>query len=244
MQLDFVVLNLHVDRNGSNAYELAAAKSIFSVVDGLDTKVQAGDSALSLRLRRASNWNEAVEIVREQFVPREAYFHYDGEPVLFLLLDGRARRQQAAVEFRRRDSPRASCASPPACGCTRPRKSAAIRSDCFTAGACSRRWSSPRRPTGSASGPRPTGTAAPARANLRILSSRPATTTATCATPIARAIRIAGSIASDGGTYRRMLSFALSVEEPPDMVIISTFNEYHENTHIESSRDHGSLYVD
>ena len=27
------------------------------------------------------------------------------------------------------------------------------------------------------------------------------------------------------------------------MVMISTFNEYHENTHIEPSRNHGSLYL-
>jgi hypothetical protein len=47
-----------------------------------------------------------------------------------------------------------------------------------------------------------------------------------------------------GAAYKRMLSFALSVEEPPDMVLISTFNEYHENTHIEPSRNHGSLYLD
>ena len=30
----------------------------------------------------------------------------------------------------------------------------------------------------------------------------------------------------------------------PDMVLISTFNEYHENTHIEPSRNHGSLYLE
>lgn len=47
-----------------------------------------------------------------------------------------------------------------------------------------------------------------------------------------------------GATYRRSLDFALSVEERPDMVIVTSFNEYHENTQIEPSRNHGSLYMD
>jgi hypothetical protein len=45
-----------------------------------------------------------------------------------------------------------------------------------------------------------------------------------------------------GEAYRRMIDFAVSVPDVPDMVLISTFNEYHENTHIEPSRNHGSLY--
>lgn len=45
-----------------------------------------------------------------------------------------------------------------------------------------------------------------------------------------------------GSTYRRMWAFALSVSEPPDFVFISTFNEFHENTHIEPTAEEGFLY--
>jgi glycosyltransferase involved in cell wall biosynthesis len=48
----------------------------------------------------------------------------------------------------------------------------------------------------------------------------------------------------DGATYRRMINFALSVSEPPDFIFISTFNEMHENTHIEPTVSFGTKYLD
>lgn len=47
-----------------------------------------------------------------------------------------------------------------------------------------------------------------------------------------------------GKTYQRMMEFALSIQDRPDLILVSTFNEYHENTHIESSLHHGSLYME
>ncbi|MHB8481846.1 MAG: glycoside hydrolase family 99-like domain-containing protein, partial [Nitrospiria bacterium] len=48
---------------------------------------------------------------------------------------------------------------------------------------------------------------------------------------------------SNGETYQQMIDFALSRRISPDMVIISTFNEYHENTHIEPSIHFGDIYM-
>jgi hypothetical protein len=47
----------------------------------------------------------------------------------------------------------------------------------------------------------------------------------------------------DGATYRRMMDFALA-QSAPHFVFITSFNEFHENTHIEPSRNHGSKYLD
>lgn len=48
----------------------------------------------------------------------------------------------------------------------------------------------------------------------------------------------------DGATYRRTLNFALRQAIPPDLVLISTFNEFHESTHIEPSTRHGRHYLE
>jgi len=46
-----------------------------------------------------------------------------------------------------------------------------------------------------------------------------------------------------GETYAQTLAFAEALAAPPDLIIISTFNEYHENTHIESSSMNGDKYL-
>jgi hypothetical protein len=48
----------------------------------------------------------------------------------------------------------------------------------------------------------------------------------------------------NGATYRQMWEFALDLPQPPHIVFISTFNEFHENTHIEPTAGTGSLYLD
>jgi hypothetical protein len=47
----------------------------------------------------------------------------------------------------------------------------------------------------------------------------------------------------DGATYARSLAFAASLAPRPDLVVVSTYNEYHENTHIEMSSFNGERYV-
>jgi glycosyltransferase involved in cell wall biosynthesis len=47
-----------------------------------------------------------------------------------------------------------------------------------------------------------------------------------------------------GDTYKRGMAFVETLAGPPDLIVISTFNEFHENTHIEPSTFHGDLYVE
>lgn len=46
-----------------------------------------------------------------------------------------------------------------------------------------------------------------------------------------------------GAVYRRMWEFALALPEPPGVVLVSTFNEFHENTHIEPTVEDGGSYL-
>ena len=44
-------------------------------------------------------------------------------------------------------------------------------------------------------------------------------------------------------TYSRMQEFCLELQEKPDLVVITSFNEFHENTHIEPSQAFGFDYI-
>lgn len=47
----------------------------------------------------------------------------------------------------------------------------------------------------------------------------------------------------NGDTYKQTMNFALQ-QDNPAFIFINSFNEYHENTHIERSKNNGSLYID
>jgi hypothetical protein len=44
-------------------------------------------------------------------------------------------------------------------------------------------------------------------------------------------------------TYQTMQDFALNLNPPPDLVVVTSFNEFHENTHIEPSEQFGDMYL-
>ena len=44
-------------------------------------------------------------------------------------------------------------------------------------------------------------------------------------------------------TYEQMQELALNLDPPPDLIVITSFNEFHENTHIEPSEKHGDRYL-
>ncbi len=46
-----------------------------------------------------------------------------------------------------------------------------------------------------------------------------------------------------GSTYQEMNDFALSLSPSPDLIVVTSWNEYHENTHIESSQHFGESYL-
>lgn len=47
----------------------------------------------------------------------------------------------------------------------------------------------------------------------------------------------------EGETYKEMQDFTLGLSPLPDLVMVTSFNEFHENTHIEPSERHGDAYI-
>lgn len=240
MGLDFAILNLHVDRNGVSAYEQAAAESIFSVVDRLQTGTRLAIQLCPYDCTRDDLTN-AMETIRRQLVSRPSYFHYEGEPVLFYFWTGVQDGNKPWINFVD-DSLQGFL-----------RISSSLR---MYSAKDERRhtfglfhgWSlySPLELSAPANWERvwmqaylnsDAGTR-----NLKILSVSPGYDDRHLRDPNRKTNPHRNVDRQQGDAYRRMIDFAVSVPDVPDMVLISTFNEYHENTHIEPSRNHGSLY--
>jgi hypothetical protein len=44
-------------------------------------------------------------------------------------------------------------------------------------------------------------------------------------------------------TYQHMQQVALNLEPPPELIVITSFNEFHENTHLEPSQEFGDTFL-
>jgi glycosyltransferase involved in cell wall biosynthesis len=241
MGVDFVVLNLHVDRNGTNDYEQAAAESVFSVVDRMDTPVRLAVQVCPYDCQR-EQLAKALKSIHGNFMPRRSYFHFEGEPVLFYfwtgiqdgnkpwinLIDdntqGVLRIASSLRMYSSKEERRQSFGLFHGWSLFSPLELAAPAN-------WERIWM--QAYCNSDAGSR----------NLKILSVSPGYDDRHLRDPNRKTNPHRSIDRQQGGAYRRMVEFALSVQDVPDMVLISTFNEYHENTHIEPSRNHGSLYL-
>lgn len=240
--IDFAILNVHVGAEGADAYELAAAENIFSVVQrrGSATKIAIQICPYDCTYDKLA---ETLELVRKIFVPRQGYFRFGGQPVLFVFWTGVEDGNKRWIRLVDEMTP----------GMIRIASSLRMYSpkderrktfDVFDG------WSlySPLELSGPAAWDRlwkeayENSTAG--KRDLKIITVSPGyddqhlTDLSRKNNPYRQVDRV------EGQTYQTMIDFALSVAEPPDMVLVSTFNEYHENTHVEPSRVHGSRYME
>ncbi len=245
MGLDFVVLNLHVDRNGINAYEQAAAKTIFNVVEGLDTNVRLAMQICPYDCTR-EQLAETLDIVRQQLhAPASRICTTTASRSCSTSGPACRTATSPGSTLSTRVHARHSCASPAACGCTRPRKSGS-----HTFGAVSRLEPVLAAGTlragqlGAHLDPGLCRTATPARATLSILSVSPGYDDRHLRDPNRKTNPHRSIDRQQGDAYRAHDCLCrCRWTSRPTWCMISTFNEYHENTHIEPSRNHGSLYA-
>jgi glycosyltransferase involved in cell wall biosynthesis len=242
MGLDFVILNLHIDRNGTDPYEQAAAESIFNVVDRLNTNVRLAIQICPYDCTR-DKLTETLDMIRRQLVPRQSYFHYENEPVLFFFWTGVQDGNKPWINFVDDNTQ----------GFLRIASSLRLYSakdERRHSFGLFHGWSmySPLELSAPANWERVwtqaySNSGAGTR-NLKILSVSPGYDDRHLRDPNRKTNPHRSVDRQQGVAYRRMLDFAFSVQDVPDMVLISTFNEYHENTHIEPSRNHASTYLD
>jgi glycosyltransferase involved in cell wall biosynthesis len=242
MGLDFVIVNLHVDGNGVNGLELISARHLFEIARRRGSKLRF---ALQIAPYTADpdELDRIVQVVKKVFVPQPHYLHLKGTPALFWFWPTAADGDKTFIE-------RLIAATE---GFTNIALSLRLPQipdeDRLTFGLF--RGFAPFSPLELAGEKnwKKVWTEAYRGAEEAGMEYRIATISPGYDDRDLDDDRRSGNLyrlvpRQDGETYRRTMDFVDGLPHEPDLVIVSTFNEYHENTHIEPSLHNGMRYID
>ena len=242
MGLDYVIINLHVDPEGINGLELISAKHVFEIAQKCDSKIRFAIQ-LAPYTFDAAEVEKTICMVRKIFISQPNYFRLNGIPVLFWFWssvgDGR-------IGFFSKLTPATDGLCNIALSLRLPRGSDEHK---LTFGFF--RGFAPFSPLELAEEKNWTKiwteayqTAEMAGMDQRVVTISPGyddrdlDDSHRAGNPYRLVSR------DDGKTYRRLMQFVEELPRAPHLITISTFNEYHENTHIEPSQRNGMHYVD
>ena len=242
MELDYVVLNLHIDAGGPNPIEMQSIQNVFEIAAGRGSRLRFAVQIAAYGCD-AATIASTVSTIENIYAGRDQYFRLDGKPVLFWFWSTAHDRDAAFFQ----DMKRAAAGFRNlAFGLRLPK---GVDENTLSFGffegfapysplelAAEANWSRVWLDAASAS--------TAAKMPYCMITVSPGYDDRALADP-----RRSGNpyrvVPRHGGkTYQRMLDFAESASPAPHLVTISTYNEYHENTHIEASAHNGDRYVD
>ncbi len=240
--LDFVVLNLHIDREGFHSRELVTIENMFSLARSTSSSLRF---AVQLCLQHGipDDLPDLIALIRRRFCRNPYYLHLDGRPVLYLFWTGVLDGLRSAIRVLRDSSEgmvRIASSLRFYDRQTEHRKTMGLFDgfSLFSPLDLSNRsrW---RETWAKAYSESEAG-----NMGWRIVTCGPGYDDSHLEDP-----ERSGSpyriVPRDGGkTYETTIDFALSLKPRPHQVLISSWNEYHENTHIEPSMKYGSKYLD
>jgi hypothetical protein len=242
MALDFVLLNLHIDRFGPNATELRSIRNLFDICDGRKSKLRFVIQISSYD-DDAEQIRAVIALIRKTFLDREHYLQIDGKPVLFWFwssaFDGNRALFDAMGES-------AGDLRNIVLSLRLPKGIEEIR---YTFGFFEGfGLYSPLEVSSEANWERTWQSAVDAARtagmHYQIVSVSPGYDDHALQDPQRAGNPYRTVPRRHGETYARTFGFVESLAKPPDIVVVSTYNEFHENTHIESSARHGHEYVE
>lgn len=241
LKLDYVILNLHVDEDGMNEVELRSIQNLFEIAGRKKSSLRFAIQ-ISLFSGDADRIRSAVAKIAKLYADRKEYLRIDGKPVLFWFwssaYDGSRAlfetMRQAAADFRNL--------------AVSLRMAKGIEESQYTFGFFEgfglyspleisseenwgRAWQKAYDASATAGMSYRMATVSPGYDDQALMDAK----------RDGNPNRVVPR--RDGEVYARSLEFAASLSPPPDLIIVSTFNEYHENTHIELSATNGELYV-
>ena len=242
MALDFVLLNLHIDRFGANATELRSIRNLFDICARRQSKLRFVIQ-LSPYDDDAEQIQVAIALIRKTFMDREHYLQIDGKAVLFWFwssaFDGNGALFEAMAEL---------------AGDFRNivlslRLPKGIEESRYTFGFFEGfGLFSPLEVSSEANWERTwqnaIDVARTAGMHYEIVSVSPGYDDHALQDPQRAGNPYRTVPRLDGETYARTVGFVESLAKPPDIVVVSTYNEFHENTHIEASARHGYRYIE
>jgi glycosyltransferase involved in cell wall biosynthesis len=240
--IDFVILNLHVEPDGMNSYEKATIENLFRVADAVGTKLRF---AIQLCPAGCSSavFVSAVDHVSAHFAGNSRYLNLQSRPALYVFwtgeLDGRRPDIGQMKEGLARFVPIATSLRPYDSRGEQKKTMGLFNGFSLFSplDVCNPdHW----RDTWQAT----YHSASAGNRHIRIFTVSPGYDDAHLG-DLARRRNIRRKIPRNGGqTYRVMLDCALGLDPCPQQVLISSFNEYHENSHIEPSLKGGFLYME
>jgi len=241
MGLDYAVLNLHLDASGINDLELRSLEHVFDIA-------ARQNSPLKFAVQLAPYSDEpaaladAIAVIRRRFTPRPNYLTHGGRPILFWFWSSAMDRNKPVFATLRKS---AAGLCNLAQGLRLPASDEDRRTFGFFEGF------GPFSPLelGQPKNWETIWAAGYAAAEKAGMAVRMATVSPGYDDHLLDGDERVGNPfrqvpREQGDTYRRGLDFVRGLSPAPDLITIATFNEYHENTHIEPSRDNGMRYVE
>jgi glycosyltransferase involved in cell wall biosynthesis len=241
MKLDYAILNLHVDENGMNEVELRSIQNLFEIAGRKKSALRFAIQ-ISVFNSDADRIRSAVTMIAKLYADREEYLRVDGKPVLFWFWSSAYDGNRVLFETMHQTAARFRNLA------VSLRMAKGIEESQYTFdffegfGLYSpleisseenwgRAWQSAYDAGATAGMSYRMVTVSPGYDDHALLDAR----------RDGNPNRIVPR--RDGEVYTRSLEFAASLSPPPHFIIVSTFNEYHENTHIELSAANRDLYV-
>jgi len=242
MNLDFAILNLHIDGNGPNKLEIRSIRNLFEISAARNSRLRFAIQ-ISPFDADPEQIGAIISLIRELYVDRDEYLRIDGKPVLFWFwssaYDGNRTllesMREMAADFRNlafglrlpkgADESRYTFGFFEGFGLYSPLEVSSEEN-------WDRVWQSAYEASHLAG------------MTYRMASVSPGYDDRSLLDPRREGNPYRSVARSNGDTYARSLRFVESLVNPPDIVIVSTYNEYHENTHIESSSGNGEQYIE
>lgn len=241
MGIDFLLLNLHIDNKGVNEYELASMEHIFRIAEESGSQIQLAIQICPYETPR-NDFLELLTLISKVFLRRKNYLKVIGKPLLSIfwtgLLDGNKPLLESLKAYSNTYTFVASSLRMHSKQAERNKTSGLFESfflysplEISSRRNWKKHWSEAYKVSDMGGSGLKAFTVSPGYDDSHMKDPARENNAFRC---IER---------EDGQVYREMWEFILSQKTPPDMVIITTFNEYHEETHIESSRAYGDRYI-
>jgi glycosyltransferase involved in cell wall biosynthesis len=243
MELDYVILNLHVDAHGANGIELVGIQHLLDIAKKRGTNIKFAVQIAPYVIDNIENVLTTVNMVNKLFKHHPNYMTLDNKPALFWfwtgILDGNKQLMSQLTDLTNGFTNIAiSLRLPKALD---EAKSTFNFFDGFM----------PFSPLELASEENWERVWHTAYENTQRAGMRYKGVTVSPGyddTHLDDELRTGNPFRSvsrkQGKTYQQSFEFVKNLKDQPNLVMISTFNEFHENSHIEPTLRHGNKYVE
>lgn len=241
--VDYVAANVHVDEHGLDIYQFNVTERILDIIEADDLKIRLCVQLCPFTTSSAKLLSAGEQIV-EKFIYRPGYQQYRSKPLMFIFWTGSLDGDYELIE--QLGDLFEACTL--IASSMRPYNTTDEGNKTF---GLFDGWSL-FSPLEIASNPDEREKIIEeiyqqyeaGKQAIKVFTCSPGYDDSVLSDSAREADRLRTIARNNGNTFREMFKLAKNCQPRPDMIKISTFNEFHENTHIEPTVEQGSLYMD